>query len=84
MLWHAMRTRDGKQMVYLRALHERYGDVVRIGESTIALCVASLKSELPYTVLTIPFLPAIAFRTEPPLDPRCFVGRSDPRPVRFT
>ena len=35
MMWHVVRTMDGKQMEYLRSLHETYGDVVRVGEFAV-------------------------------------------------
>lgn len=31
-LWHVWQTLNGKQHLYLRRMHERYGDVVRIGK----------------------------------------------------
>ena len=30
--WHVCQSLDGKQHVYLRRLHDTYGDIVRIGE----------------------------------------------------
>ncbi|KAM5536552.1 hypothetical protein V8D89_009829 [Ganoderma adspersum] len=42
MFWHVARTMNGKQMVYLRALHDAYGDVVRIGPNHLSIQDASL------------------------------------------
>ena len=43
MIWHMARTMHGKQMEYLRSLHDTYGDVVRVGEF-----FPPLKSTLAY------------------------------------
>ncbi|KAM5536556.1 hypothetical protein V8D89_009833 [Ganoderma adspersum] len=37
MFWHVARTMSGKQMVYLRSLHDAYGDVVRIGPNHLSV-----------------------------------------------
>ncbi|KAI1786948.1 high nitrogen upregulated cytochrome P450 monooxygenase 2 [Ganoderma leucocontextum] len=42
MFWHAIRTTDGKQMTYLRSLHDTYGDIVRIGPNHLSIRDASL------------------------------------------
>ncbi|PIL28304.1 cytochrome P450 [Ganoderma sinense ZZ0214-1] len=42
MLWHIIRTVDGKQTEYLRYLHDTYGDVVRIGPNHLSVRDLSL------------------------------------------
>ncbi|PIL28305.1 cytochrome P450 [Ganoderma sinense ZZ0214-1] len=42
MTWHAIRTNGGKQMEYLRSLHDMYGDIVRIGPNHLSIREASL------------------------------------------
>ncbi|PIL28306.1 cytochrome P450 [Ganoderma sinense ZZ0214-1] len=42
MIWHAIRTNGGKQMEYLRSLHDMYGDIVRIGPNHLSVREASL------------------------------------------
>ncbi|TBU27634.1 high nitrogen upregulated cytochrome P450 monooxygenase 2 [Dichomitus squalens] len=42
MFWHAVRITAGQQMRYLRVLHERYGDIVRIGPNMISVRDVSL------------------------------------------
>ncbi|TFK81541.1 cytochrome P450 [Polyporus arcularius HHB13444] len=41
-LWHACLVLSGRQHKYLQALHERYGDVVRIGPNDLSIRDASL------------------------------------------
>ncbi|TFK87858.1 high nitrogen upregulated cytochrome P450 monooxygenase 2 [Polyporus arcularius HHB13444] len=41
-LWHACVVLKGRQHEYLQALHERYGDVVRIGPNDLSIRDASL------------------------------------------
>ena len=42
MFVHAVRTTTGKQMKYLKELHERYGDVVRIGAPSFRVSLSYL------------------------------------------
>ncbi|PIL28313.1 cytochrome P450 [Ganoderma sinense ZZ0214-1] len=42
MLWHVMQTINGKQMEYLRSLHDTYGDVVRVGPNHLSVRDPSL------------------------------------------
>ena len=39
-LWHACLAYSGEHHKYLQALHARYGDVVRIGESSCSATIA--------------------------------------------
>ena len=78
MIWHAVRTSDGKQMVYLRSLHDTYGDIVRIGEFSVAR-----NPRYPKLYDVDPFL-LNSIRPEPPLDSRCLAGRTYPRRARCT
>ena len=36
--WHVWHVRKGKQHLYLKQLHEKYGDIVRIGAYARYLC----------------------------------------------
>ncbi|OBZ79546.1 hypothetical protein A0H81_01401 [Grifola frondosa] len=40
-LWMARITRTGKRHLYLQALHQHYGDIVRIGPNEVSICNVS-------------------------------------------
>ena len=42
MLWHAVHTITGQQMRHLKAMHERHGDIIRIGSCIDVMSVSAL------------------------------------------